>query len=125
MYRYIESKDDLLMEIENFSNCFSLSQISKQAPYAEITTSLQHGLINGFDNGDYDYSPLDSAMIYLRKIDEASVFIDNQGDFFRSSYYHYLSYLLNLDISHLKWLSEEEEEEDDDDDWDDDDNEDD
>lgn len=121
MYRYIESKDDLLMEIVKFSDCFKLSEISKQAPYAKITTSLQYGLINGFNNGDYGYSLLDSAMIYLRKIDEASIFIDNQGDFFRSSYYHYLSYLLNLDISHLKWLSEEEEEDDEDDDdyWDD------
>lgn len=121
MYRYIESKDDLLMEIVKFSDCFNLSEISKQAPYAEITASLQDGLKNSFYDNDYRYDAIDSAMIFLRKIDEASIFIDKQGDFFRSSYSHYLSYLLNLESAHLKWLDEGQEEEEEDDEWDDDD----
>lgn len=122
MYRYIESKDDLLMEIVKFCDCFSLSEISKQEPYAEITASLHEGLKNSFYNNDYHYDLIDSAMIYLRKIDEVSIFMDKQGDFFRSSYSHYLSYLLNLEIAHLKWSDEDQEEEDDE--WDDDDEED-
>lgn len=122
MYRYIENKDDLLMEIVKFCDCFSLSEISKQEPYAEITASLHEGLKNSFYNNDYHYDLIDSAMIYLRKIDEVSIFMDKQGDFFRSSYSHYLSYLLNLEIAHLKWSEEDQEEEDDE--WDDDDEED-
>jgi len=122
MYRYIENKDDLLMEIVKFCDCFSLSEISKQEPYAEITASLHEGLKNSFYNNDYHYDLIDSAMIYLRKIDEVSIFMDKQGDFFRSSYSHYLSYLLNLEIAHLKWSDEDQEEEDDE--WDDDDEED-
>lgn len=118
MYRYIESKDDLLMEIIKFSDCFNLSEISKQKPYAEIAVSLQDGLKKSFYNNDYHYDLIDSAMIYLRKIDEASTFIDKQGDFFRSSYSHYLSYLINLEIAHLKWSGEDQEEEEDDE-WDD------
>lgn len=122
MYRYIENKDDLLMEIVKFCDCFSISEISKQEPYAEITASLHEGLKNSFYNNDYHYDLIDSAMIYLRKIDEVSIFMDKQGDFFRSSYSHYLSYLLNLEIAHLKWSEEDQEEEDDE--WDDDDEED-
>lgn len=122
MYRYIENKDDLLMEIVKFCDCFSISEISKQEPYAEITASLHEGLKNSFYNNDYHYDLIDSAMIYLRKIDEVSIFMDKQGDFFRSSYSHYLSYLLNLEIAHLKWSDEDQEEEDDE--WDDDDEED-
>lgn len=126
MYRYIESKDDLLMEIVKFSDCFNLSEISKQSPYAEIAATLQDGLKNSFYDNDYRYDAIDFAMIYLRKIDEASIFIDKQGDFFRSSYSHYLSYLLNLESAHLKWLDEgqEEDEEEDEDEWDDDEDED-
>lgn len=124
MYRYIESKDDLLMEIVKFSDCFNLSEISKQAPYAEITDSLQDGLKNSFYDNDCRYDAIDSAMIFLRKIDEASIFIDKQGDFFRSSYSHYLSYLLNLESAHLKWLHEDQEEEEEDGEWDDSDEED-